>query len=358
MPLPPGRDPVHRPARPVRRRRPLRRSRRRSSTTKPATPSTTKPATPGSTQPAATHGSSGAAVAPHSVDSAKDQALADRIGLTLADFPAGWQATSAAPSDGLDLSVPECTGFHDRLAGTNAVARTTSADFAKAGQRVSSSVDVLAVQPEAGAVVDMAADPALHRCLGAAFVAAARASITSSAPIDAVERNGRRPLHPASGRPERRTAGGHPSDVAGGHGRPLRRRRGVPRRPDGCPHRLRIAPDPVRRTSRRAAAPHTGHPASSLRRQHAVSRSLEPVPTDLAVPGVGLEPTRPCGQPVLSRSRTPIPPSGPAQTLPVAMSPAARSRAAVGGWAGRGAGCGRRLSGPWRGRCCSGASWT
>ena len=222
-------------------------------------------------------GSSGSAVAPHSVDSAKDQALADRIGLTLADFPAGWQA-SAVPSHGLDLSVPECTGFHDRLAGTNAVAQTKSADFAKAGQRVSSSVDVLAVQPEAGAVVDMLADPALHRCLGSAFEAASRPSITSSAPADRrAERNGRRALRPASGGPERRTAGRHPSDVAGGHGRPLRRCRGVPRRPDGCPHRLRIAPDPVRRISRRAA-PHTGHAASSIRRQHAVAGASSRLP--------------------------------------------------------------------------------
>jgi hypothetical protein len=152
-----------------------------AATGRKATPTTTRPAaTPTTTKPAA-------AVAPHSVNSTQDQAVADQVALTAADLPSGFRAESSAPSHVLDSSFPQCKVFHTRLAGTNAVATVRSPDFSDAEQRVTSSVHLLVTQSQAASVVDMLHDPALPRCLDRVFSNAARRSIAreSAARVDA-----------------------------------------------------------------------------------------------------------------------------------------------------------------------------
>jgi hypothetical protein len=146
-------------------------------------PTTTRPGTPQTTSKPA------AAAAPHSVNSAEDQAVADQVALTAADLPHGFRADSPAPSHALDSPFPQCKAFHTRLAGTNAVATAMSPDFSDAAQRVASSVHLLVTQSQAASVVDMLANRALPRCLDQVFEKEVRASIarSSAAPIDALD---------------------------------------------------------------------------------------------------------------------------------------------------------------------------
>src|SRR5436190_8455917 len=108
----------------------------------------------------------------------------------------------------------------------------------------------------------------------------------------------------------------------------------APRRSD---HRCGLRQDrAVRRARHARTAPAARPPHPSRRRADAVALALHPRASVArgssvrperqmldggvwlrdAVPGVGLEPTCPCGQSVLSRSRQPIAPSGRATTLP------------------------------------------
>ena len=274
-------------------------------------------------------------------------------------LPGRVAGTSAAPSHGLDFSVPQCTRFHDRLAGTNAVARDQVPGLRQGG------TTRVVVRRRAGRAARSERGRRHGGRSGTASVPGRR--LRGRGP--SIDRRARRCRSIRLNATVDELSVPRVGDQSAGL-------QVVTRTTSQGVTVARYADVVVFRVGRTAVltvfeSPETPFDgprdallrtlATRLRRsgaRHAVAGASSRFPPNLAVPGVGLEPTRPCGQPVLSRSRMPIPPSGPAQTLPVAMPPAAEDRSAAGGWAGRGAVRGRRLIGPWRGRCCSGASWT